>query len=318
LNTTNKSEKLEIIIPVYNEEKCIPELMNRLLGVRTSMSSAIDVSFIFTDDGSSDRSLDMLSQYADKYQFVKLISFSRNFGHQIALTAGIDYSNANYVAIIDADLQDPPELIEDMYKKAQEGFDVVYGKRLSREGETVFKKITAKLFYFLINKTSNVDISLATGDFRLMNKKVVDILKKIRERHRFIRGIVPWIGFKSAPIYYDRKKRIAGSTKIPFKKMLLFALDGIYSFSNSPLKLVSFIGFILFGLGLIIGILLLYLKMFTTIHIPIIMVTLLIIIIMGGVQIIMIGIIGEYLGRIFDESKKRPLYIVNERKNFIE
>jgi glycosyltransferase involved in cell wall biosynthesis len=310
----SKKEKLEIIIPIYNEQECIDKLIERLLLLKERLTD-IDVGVIFVNDGSTDRSLDLLTAYCKNYKFIKLINFSRNFGHQVAVTAGIDYADADYVAIIDADLQDPPELIEEMIKKIKEGFDVVYGQRMERKGETFFKKITAKIFYRMLSKLCDVEIPKDTGDFRVFNRKVLMEIKKLREKHRFLRGMIPWIGFKSTPFLYNRDSRFAGQTKYPFKKMLKFALDAIFSFSNTPLRLASYIGNFIILIGIIGALLMLYLRFFTKYTVPGITAVILTIIIMSGVQIIMLGIIGEYVGRIFEEVKGRPLYIVEKTMN---
>ncbi len=309
-----KKEKLDIVIPVYNEEECIEELLRRLFLLKNELHQ-LEINFIFVNDGSKDRSYEILKKYAESNKNVKLINLSRNFGHQMAVTAGLDYSNADYVAIIDADLQDPPELIKDMYYKSKEGYDIVYGKRISRKGETFFKKFTAKIFYKLISKMCEIDIPEDTGDFRLITYKVLVNIKKMREKHRFIRGMVPWLGFNSVPLFYNREVRYAGHTKYPFKKMLKFALDAIFSFSNTPLRIASYIGFYIILLGMIGAILMLYLRLFTKYNVPGITAVILTIIIMSGVQIMMLGIIGEYVGRIFEESKNRPLYIIRETIN---
>ena len=196
---------LDIIVPVFNEEDCLDEILRRLNGVKDSFKDILDVSFLFVNDGSRDKSADILKAFSEKYDYVKVINFARNFGHQIAVTAGINNTNADYVAIIDADLQDPPELIVDMYKKSLEGYDIVYGKRLKRDKETAFKKLTAYGFYRVLNYMCNLDIPKDTGDFRLITKKVVEVLKNMPEHNRFIRGMVPWVGFKSAPVEFNRE-----------------------------------------------------------------------------------------------------------------
>lgn len=308
------AKSLDIIIPVCNEEGCLAELISRLLKLKQDLSN-LDVSFIFIDDGSKDKSLVILNEQAAKSDFVKVISFSRNFGHQLAVTAGLDHSTADYAVIIDADLQDPPEIIKAMCQKAEEGYQVVYGQRLTRDGETAFKKLTAKFFYKLIKKLCDIDIPENTGDFRLIDKDVVKVLQSMRERHRFLRGMVPWTGFKSAPIFYHREARFAGTTQYPLKKMMRLAKDAIFSFSNTPLKVANFVGFGIVGLGFLGALLMLYLKFMTTFTVPGITAVLLTVIILGGIQIIMLGIIGEYIGRIFEESKNRPLYVIKESKN---
>lgn len=309
-----EKEKLEVVVPIYNEDACIDELFKRLMGLRESLVP-VEVGFIFVNDGSKDRSLEILYGYADKYDFVKVIDFSRNFGHQMAVTAGLDHADADYVAIIDADLQDPPELIKDMHEKAKEGYDIVYGKRLTRKGETFFKKLTARLFYKFIGRMCDVDIPADTGDFRLINRDALKAIKQMRERHRFIRGMVPWVGFRSTPQYYNRDERYAGETKYPLKKMVKFALDAVFSFSFTPLRIATYSGLGIVGTGIVGALLILYLRFFTSLTIPGISAVILTIIIMGGWQIVMLGIIGEYIGRIFEEAKNRPLYIIRSFRN---
>lgn len=307
-------DTLEVLVPIYNEEACIDELVKRLLALKNKMSS-VKMSFIFVNDGSKDKSMDLLRKYTNKHDFVKVINFSRNFGHQMALTAGLDYSSADYVAIIDADLQDPPELIEKMYQKAKEGFQIVYGQRQARDNETFFKKVSASMFYRLMKKMTDVDIPVDTGDFRLISKDVVNAFNSMRERHRFIRGMVPWCGFKSTPLKYHRKKRYGGKTNYPLRKMLKFAKDAIFSFSDIPLRVATYFGFIVLSLGILIGLFMLYIKLFTSLSVPGITITILLIVIFSGIQIIILGVMGEYIGRIFEESKRRPLYIVKEMHN---
>lgn len=309
-----EKDTIDIIIPLYNEESCIPELLNRLLPLREKMS-LVDMSFIFINDGSSDNSLNLLNMNAEKYPFVKVINFSRNFGHQMAASAGMQYADADYNVIIDADLQDPPELIEEMYNKAKEGYDIVYGKRISRKGETFLKRITARLFYKCLSRLCNIEIPQDTGDFRLMTRDVLTVLKGMNERHRFIRGMVPWVGYKSAPLLFHRDQRYAGTTKYPVKKLFSLALDAIFSFSNAPLKLASYVGLFIVFLSVLAGLFLLYLRLFTEMTVPGITAVLLSIIILGGIQIIILGIIGEYIGRIFEESKNRPLYVIKDTRN---
>ena len=306
---------LAVIIPFYNEEACIDELAKRLIALKDNLND-LEFSFVFVNDGSNDRSLNILFNYTQKYRFFKIINLSRNFGHQMAITAGLDYVDADYVAIMDADLQDPPELVKKLYEKINEGYDIVYAQRAWREGESFFKKFTARLFYFLLNKLCHINIPSNTGDFRLINRKILNVLKGMRERHRFLRGMIPWVGFKSAPIYYNREKRYAGFTKFPFRRMSRFALDAIFSFSNIPLKVAGYVGFSVVFFGVFCGIVLLYLRFFTTYNTPGITGVIIIVIIMSGVQIIIIGVIGEYIGRIFEEVKQRPLYVVYSLVNF--
>lgn len=306
---------LSIVIPVFNEEESIAETARRLIALRDELSQEVDMELVFVDDGSRDCSLSLLRGIANNSSSVKVISFSRNFGHQIAITAGIDLAAGDYVAVIDADLQDPPELIADMYRKALTGFDVVYGKRRTRAGETIFKKATAAGFYRLLNYMCEIDIPTDTGDFRLMSRKVVDAFKQMRERHRFVRGMVPWLGYKSVPLEYDRAERFAGETKYPLSKMLSFATNAVLSFSSKPLTLAIRLGFLTICAGILGGIYMLYLKLFTNTPIPGLTAVLLSIVVFSGVQILLIGVVGEYIARIFEEIKGRPLYLVAETIN---
>jgi len=310
-------ESLAIVIPIFNEEECIVELVRRLLVLKEKLKQ-VDMLCVFVNDGSADNSFALLSGYASEYDFFKVINLSKNFGHQLAITAGLDYIETDYVAIIDADLQDPPELIEKMYEKAKEGYDFVYAKRNKRKGESLFKLATARCFYWLINKLCDIDIPSNTGDFRLIRRSILNQLKQMREKHRFIRGMVPWVGFKSASVHYDREKRFAGDTKYPFIKMFRFALDAIFSFSTIPLRLATYLGFLV-AFGGVIGIsLILVLLWFYDNYLPGVSSTLFSILLIGGIQLIMIGILGEYIGRIYEEIKGRPLYVVDSFLNFSE
>lgn len=290
---------LDIIVPVFNEESCINETIKRLENVRENLNSELDVNFVFVNDGSKDETANIITTYGQNNKYVKLINFSRNFGHQIAVTAGLDNTNADYVAIIDADLQDPPELIIDMYNKTKDGYDIVYGKRLKRENETAFKKFTAFAFYRVLNYMCDIDIPKDTGDFRLMTKPVVDTLKNMPEHHRFIRGMVPWTGFKSTPIMFNRDERFAGETKYPLSKMLKLASNAIFSFSTKPLKVFY-----------VIGVLLLFLAILNISNVYLTSLFL-----VGALQLFGMGLLGEYLGRIFDDVKDRPLYVVKNKIN---
>lgn len=290
---------LDIIVPVFNEESCIDETIKRLENVRENLNSELDVNFVFVNDGSKDETANIIATYGQNNKYVKLINFSRNFGHQIAVTAGLDNTNADYVAIIDADLQDPPELIIDMYNKTKDGYDIVYGKRLKRENETAFKKFTAFAFYRVLNYMCDIDIPKDTGDFRLITKPVVDTLKNMPEHHRFIRGMVPWTGFKSTPIMFNRDERFAGETKYPLSKMLKLASNAIFSFSTKPLKVFY-----------VIGILLLFLAILNISNVYLTSLFL-----VGALQLFGMGLLGEYLGRIFDDVKDRPLYVVKNKIN---
>ena len=292
---------LDIIVPVFNEEDCLDEILSRLTGVRDSLKASLDVSFLFVNDGSKDKSADILKAFAEKYDYVKVINFARNFGHQIAVTAGINNTNADYVAIIDADLQDPPELIVDMYKKSLEGYDIVYGKRLKRDKETMFKKLTAFGFYRVLNYMCNLDIPKDTGDFRLITKNVVDVLKNMPEHNRFIRGMVPWVGFKSAPVEFNREERYAGETHYPLKAMLKLATNAIFSFSTKPLVMINYLALFVMLLAI-----------YSFLRLNMLSATILFV---GSIQLVAIGVVGAYIGRIYEEAKARPLYTIKDKFN---
>ncbi|PWI58436.1 glycosyltransferase family 2 protein [Sulfoacidibacillus thermotolerans] len=305
---------MSIVIPTYNEEKVIDVLYSRLREVLDEI--AVPYELIFVNDGSRDGTLRELLKLAKKHAEVKVIDFSRNFGHQIAVTAGLDHARGDAVVIMDADLQDTPQLIKEFIYQWRQGYDVVYAVRAKRKGETFFKQLTAKLFYRTMQRLTDVDIPLDTGDFRLMNRNVVDSLSAIHERHRFIRGLVAWAGYPQIGVPYVRDERYAGETKYPLKKMIKFALDGITSFSFRPLQWATKIGFTVAILGFLGAILIVYMKLFTNVTIQgwtSIMVALLV---LGGMQLLMLGILGEYIGRIYDEVRGRPLYLIREVYNF--
>lgn len=306
---------LSIVVPVFNEEESLVESIRRFLELKKILPSNVEVELIFVDDGSSDDSLVILRNFARKHSFIKTISLSRNFGHQIAITAGIDMAMGDYVAVIDADLQDPPELIVEMYQIAIAGADVVYGKRRSRAGETMFKKVTAAAFYRILSYLCEMEIPSDTGDFRLITRRVVDAFKQMRERHRFVRGMIPWVGFKTVALEYDRAERFAGKSKYPLNKMIKFATNAILSFSSKPLSLSIRIGLTTICIGTFGALYMLYLKLFIGSPIPGLTAVLVTIIFFSGVQILLIGVIGEYIARIFEEVKGRPLYIVSESIN---
>jgi dolichol-phosphate mannosyltransferase len=309
------SKLLSIIIPCYNEEEVIGETLKRLKALCVELYD-FEIEMIFINDGSRDRTDELLRCEAASDSRVKLIVFARNFGHQIAISAGINTAIGDAIVLIDADLQDPPEVIHEMIAKWREGYDVVYGRRVIRPGETYFKRGTAKIFYRILNKLSDIPIPLDTGDFRLMDRKVVDVLKKMPEKARFVRGMVSWVGFKQYALPYKRMERFAGESKYPLRKMLHFALDGILSFSTKPLQIAISLGIIssVIALGLLIYTF--YLKIFTADTLPgwsALMVTTLFI---GGIQLIVLGLLGEYIGRIYNETKNRPLYVVQEYVGF--
>lgn len=301
---------LDIIVPVYNEEDCIDKTLERLLNLKETFRSKLKVNFIFINDGSKDSSAQILAKYAKEDKSIKLINFSRNFGHQMALTAGLDYSKGDYTAIIDADLQDPPELIYNMYEKCLEGYDIVYGKRLKRKNETVFKKLTAWGFYRTLKSMCNLDIPTDTGDFRFITKDVRDAFNSMREKHRFIRGMIPWTGFKSAPLPYNRDERAAGVTKYPLSKMLKLALDGIFSFSFKPVEMLFTLSTLLFIVSLIVLAGAFFFEFEEEWIISFVLVFL------SSVHMLAFGILGQYIGRIYDETRNRPLYIVKDTINF--
>lgn len=305
-----------IIIPVYNEEAVATECYNRVKTVCESLNS--DYEIIFINDGSKDRTENILNDICNIDKKVKLINFSRNFGHQIAITAGMDFSVGDAVVIIDADLQDPPELIPKMIAKYKEGYDVVYAVRKKRKGESWFKKITAAGFYRFFRKISDINMPVDTGDFRLIGRNVCESLKELKERNRFVRGLVSWVGYKQIGIEYERDERFAGETKYPLKKMIKFSLDGITSFSAKPLRIWGYLGFIIAGLGFIYSIYTLIGKLIFNNTVPgwasLVVITMLI----GGLNMISIGILGEYISRIYDETKGRPIYIVSTYKNFTQ
>jgi len=303
-------KKLSIVIPVYNEEKIINELYKRLS--KSVQIITQDYELIFINDGSKDNTLFLLKNLTSKDIRVKYINFSRNFGHQIAVTAGIDMANAEALVIIDGDLQDPPELIPKMYEKYKEGFKVVYAKRKERKGETWFKKITAKLFYRLLQKLTSIEIPLDTGDYRLIDRKVVESLRNMPEQNKFIRGQIAWLGFKSTFVEFVRDERRFGTTGYPFSKMLKFAIDGITGFSEKPLIYVRNIGIFVSFIAFLIMLYALYshyiLNRTITGWTSMIVASMFI----GGIQLFSLGIIGEYIGRINTEVKNRPLYIIEE------
>lgn len=300
--------KYSIVVPVFNEEKVLNELYRRLTIVMSKLRESYEI--IFINDGSIDNSLEIMEKLHSKDKRIKIIDFSRNYGQQIATTAGIDYATGEAIVIIDADLQDPPKVIPELVKKWKKGYDVVYGVRKKREGENFFKKVTASIFYKFLNKITDINIPLDAGDFRLIDRKVANNLKTIREKNRYIRGLTSWIGFRQIGVLYDREKRFAGYTKYPLGKMLKLALDAVFSFSNYPLKIAIYIGFLISGLSFLYLIYVLILKIFMDVTIQSWASIIVAVFFLGGVQLICIGIIGEYIGRIGEEVKKRPLYII--------
>ena len=306
--------KYSIVVPIFNEEAIIPELHRRLSAMLDGLDGPSEL--ILVNDGSRDRSIELMRDIAARDPRVKVLSFSRNFGHQMAITAGIDHAAGEAVVVIDADLQDPPEVIPDLIKAWQNGAELVYAQRSERKGETLFKKFTASFFYRLITSMTDLKIPVDTGDFRLMDRKVVEALKAVREHHRFMRGLSIWVGFKQAGVQYVRQERFAGETKYPLKKMVRFATDGITSFSYVPLQLATTAGFIFAGVALVSIPVVAILRLLGNNFFGGQATTLIAVLLLGGVQLIFLGILGEYLGRIYDEVKKRPLYIVSEKLGF--
>ncbi|MEI2463671.1 glycosyltransferase family 2 protein [Niallia taxi] len=307
---TNEKIDYSIVIPVYNEEEVIEHTYERLKTVMQSSDGNYELLFI--NDGSKDRSVDILLQLSEQDKTIKIVDFSRNFGHQIAITAGMDYASGNAIVIIDADLQDPPELILEMIQKWKEGYDVVYAKRTARKGETFFKKQTASAFYKTLRAMTEIDIPIDTGDFRLIDRKVCDQMNNIHEKNRFVRGLVSWVGFKQTAVEYERDERFAGETKYPLKRMLKLSLDGITSFSYKPLKLANYLGASLSLIGFVYMLIVLYQKLFTTTTVTGWSSIIVIQLFFSGITLMMLGVIGEYIGRIYDEAKNRPLYIVKD------
>ncbi|MCP4551253.1 MAG: glycosyltransferase family 2 protein [Bacteroidetes bacterium] len=306
----NKNVDISVIVPIYNEQQIIHELYNRLQ--KTVSQISVHYELIFVNDGSKDHSLMELLKLSEQDPRVYHISFSRNFGHQIAVTAGLDASNGKAIVIIDGDLQDPPELIAELFKKYQEGYEVVYAKRKEREGESVFKKITAKLFYHTLKRITSIDIPLDTGDFRLIDRKVVNYLSQMPEQNKFLRGQIAWLGFNQTEVLFNRDKRKYGKTAYSLGKMIQFAMDGITSFSDKPLQLVTKLGFAISFVSFVIILYAIYshfiLNRTITGWTSLIISSMFI----GGVQLISIGVIGEYISRINKNVLKRPLYIVEK------
>ncbi|AIQ56049.1 glycosyltransferase family 2 protein [Paenibacillus borealis] len=302
--------RYSIIIPMFNEEEVIQETYRRIKKVMGATGEPYEL--LFVNDGSTDNCAQMIEECSYWDESVKLIDLSRNFGHQIAITAGMDYALGDAVVIIDADLQDPPELILDMIAEWKKGYEVVYAKRIKRNGESLFKKWTAALFYRILRYSTDISIPVDTGDFRLIDRKVCDELKRLPEKNRFVRGLVSWVGFRQKALEYERDERLAGETKYPLKRMIKLSLDGITSFSYKPLKLAGYLGALLSASGFLYLMYVLYLALFTDEAVKgwasMIGITLT----FNGFVLIMLGVLGEYVGRIYDESKGRPLYIVQE------
>ncbi len=301
--------EISVVLPCFNEVENIPELRRRLVSVLEATGRSFEV--VFVDDGSRDGSWEAMAAQAAEDPRLRAIRLSRNFGHQMALTAGVDGARGRFVAVMDADLQDPPELLAEMLAKADEGYEVVYAQRSAREGESAFKLATAHLFYRLLRRWTNVDIPVDTGDFRLMGPKAVAAFRSLRERHRFIRGMTAWVGFRQVAVSYVRPPRLHGETKFPLRRMVRFALDALTSFSHVPLQLGTWLGF---GVSLFAFLYILVVLVLKVLGINERGWTTLMgwMLLLGGVQLMLIGVLGEYLGRIYDEVKRRPLYLVSE------
>lgn len=299
-----------VVAPIYNEIEIIEEFSKRVADVMNSTGETWEL--VLVDDGSTDGSTARIRELASVNQHIRPVIFARNFGHQIAVTAGLDYSRGNAMIIIDADLQDPPETILNLIEKWREGYEVAYAVRAEREGESWFKKVSAALFYRVIFRITDVNIPLDTGDFRLLDRKVVDVMNSMRERHRFLRGMSAWVGFKQIGVEYTRAARFAGETKYPFKKMLKLALNAVTGFSYFPLQLASYFGFASAGIAIIAIPAVIILRMSGSQQLTGQATTLIAVLFLGGVQLISLGVLGEYIGRLYDEAKGRPLYIVRE------
>ena len=310
---------LSVVVPCYNEEAVISETHRRLTATLDGLEGlqGLDYEVVYVDDGSRDRTADLLrALHRGDPRHVRVVCFSRNFGHQIAVTAGVAHASGDAVVLIDADLQDPPEVIADMVARWRDGYQVAYGVRTDRPGETAFKRATAKGFYRLLNRLSDTPIPLDTGDFRLMDRAVVDALQSMPERDRFVRGMVSWVGFRQTEVPYRRAPRLAGESKYPLVKMLRFAIDGIASFSTAPLRLATWLGFSVSALS-VLGIgYALAMRVFTSNWVTGWTALMICVLFMGGVQLISLGLIGEYLGRVYGEVKRRPLYLVQEQHGF--
>jgi len=306
--------KYSVVVPLYNEELVIAETYKRLTAVMQQADGEYEL--VFVNDGSRDTTEQMAKDICKADSCVKLINFSRNFGHQTAITAGMDNASGQAVVVIDADLQDPPEVILQMIEKWKQGYDVVYGKRTVRKGESIFKKLTAKIFYRVLASMTNIDIPVDAGDFRLIDRKVCDAMCEINEKNRYVRGLVSWVGFKQGSVEYVRDERFAGETKYPLKKMIKFASDGITSFSYKPLKVAGYMGYIVSFLSFAYLIYVVINALVSGGFVQGWASTVAIMLFFNGIMLIVLGTMGEYIGRIYDECKNRPLYIISEKVGF--
>jgi dolichol-phosphate mannosyltransferase len=299
---------LSVVIPCYNEEEVLDHLLTRLKEVLAKFTFPYEI--VLVDDGSKDRTWSILSSFAAQNSAVKAVRLARNHGHQLALTCGLDQCRGEVVVIMDADLQDPPELLGAMLDKWREGYDVVYGKRMVRHGESISKKVFAFCFYRLFARVTGFEIPRDTGDFRLMDRRAVNALQSLRERHRFIRGMVSWIGYNQTPIFYDRPQRYAGVSKYPFRKSMFLAIDAITSFSYAPLRLAAYLGVAISALSFIYIFVVIVLK-FMDINFPGYTSIMASMLLLGGMQLFVLGLMGEYVGRIFEQGQNRPLYLLD-------
>ena len=308
-------KKISIIIPAYNEEESLPFLIERINKLMNSLEDKYDFEILFINDGSKDRTLELIKEYRDKDKRICYVDFARNFGKEIAMKAGIDYCTGECAIFLDADLQDPPELIPELIKYWEEGYDDVYARRKSRKGETLLKKITSKMYYRILQALTPVEIQVDTGDFRLLDRRCINVLKALKENQRCSKSLFSWIGYKKKAVFYDRDPRIAGKTKWNYGKLFNLAIDGITSFTTSPLRISAFLSIPTFLM--LIGYLIYVIIKCVRIQEPIqaFQAIILLILFFSGIQILLFGNVGEYLGRIFNESKARPLYLVNEYNN---
>jgi polyisoprenyl-phosphate glycosyltransferase len=303
-----------IVIPAHNEEAALPELARRLSGLMDALDGPCEA--VLVDDGSRDGTYEAMRFAAAADGRVRLVRLSRNFGHQLAITAGMDFASGDAVVVMDADLQDPPEVVLELARKWREGYEVVYAVRRGRAGETTFKRATAALFYRAFRLVSQVDAPLDVGDFRLIDRRALDAFRAMRENNRFVRGMFSWIGFRQTGVHYDRGERIAGRTKYPLRKMIRFATDGVISFSDAPLRLALNIGFLVSLVAFGLGVFAITAKVSGAFAVPGWASIVTVIAFLGGVQLIVLGVMGEYIGRIYEEVKARPLYIVDALENF--
>jgi polyisoprenyl-phosphate glycosyltransferase len=306
---------LSIVVPLYNEEGNVDPLLERIVAIVERLPGRPSYEIVLVNDGSTDKTLAKIREQVERRPHLVLVNLSRNFGHQLAATAGVDVAAGDAVVLMDGDLQDPPELIDLFVRKWHEGYDVVYAVRRTRKGESPFKLFTARIFYRTIRHLTKVSIPVDTGDFRLMSRRVVEALKRSPERHRFLRGLVSWVGFNQIGIDYDRDERHSGMTKYPLPKMLRFAIDGITSFSEVPLRFASYLGFFSSAIAFIYALIVVVFKLFSLsppAYTKGWASTIVAILFLGGVQLISLGILGEYIGRIYDEVKGRPLYLISE------